>query len=97
MTKCQPVELSGCQAGAFPVFLYLGLLFLSGINDGGAADLGDLAALPVERPAADLIPNDILDEKHPPVEPQGQLVKELNVLQHVVIGVAVGMEAAAGI
>ena len=59
----------------------LGLLLLRGIDNGGAAHLGDFAALPVERPAADLIPQNILEEKQPPVEAQGQFVKQLDVLK----------------
>lgn len=67
---------------------YLCLFLLSSIDDGSAADFGDLPPLPVERPAADLISNHILYEEHSPIKPQGQLVKQLYVLQHVVIGVA---------
>jgi hypothetical protein len=68
---------------------YLGLFLLCGVDYGGAAHLSDLTALPIERPAADLIPDHVLDEEHTAVEPQRELVKQLNVLQHVVIGVAV--------
>lgn len=68
--------------------LNLGLLLLCGINDGGAADLSNLASLAVERPAADLVPDDVLDEQHAAVEAQGELVEQLNVFQHVVIRVA---------
>ena len=60
---------------------HLGLLLLCGIDNGGAAHLGDFAALPVERPAADLVPQNILEEKQPPVEAQGQFVKQLDVLK----------------
>lgn len=60
---------------------HLGLLLLRGIDNGGAAHLGDLSALPVERPAADLIPQDILEEEQPPMEAQGQFVKQLDVLK----------------
>ena len=65
-----------------------GLFLLRGVDDGGAAHLGDLAALPVERPAADLVSDHVLDEEHTAVEAKGELVKQLNVLQHVVIRVA---------
>lgn len=41
---------------------YLGLLLLSGIDDGGTTDFSNLAALPVKGPAADFVPNDILYE-----------------------------------
>lgn len=67
---------------------YLCLFFLGRINDGGTADLSDLPPLPVERPAADLVADHVFDEEHPPVEPQGELIKELDVLQHVVVRVA---------
>lgn len=67
---------------------YLSLLLLGGVDDGGAAHFGDLAALAVEGPAADLVPDDVLDEEHASVEPQRQLVEELDVLQHVVVRVA---------
>ena len=67
---------------------YLGLLLLRGVDDGGATHLGDLAALTVERPAADLVSDHVLDEEHTAVEAKGELVKQLNVLQHVVIRVA---------
>lgn len=63
----------------------LDLLLLHGIDNGGAAHLSDFATLPVERPAADLIPQDILEEEQSPVEPQGQFVKQLDVLKKVVI------------
>lgn len=60
---------------------HLGLLLLRSIDNGGTAHLGDFAALPVERPAADLVPQDILEEEQPPVEAQGQLVEQLDVLK----------------
>lgn len=65
--------------------LHLGLLLLRGVDDGGATHLRDFAALPVERPAADLVPQHVLEEEQPPVEAQGQLVKQLDVLKEVVI------------
>lgn len=72
---------------------YLGLLLLCGIHNGGAAHLCQLTALAIERPAADLVPNDILDEEHAAIEAQGQLVKQFNVLQQVIIRVAEKPEA----
>lgn len=63
------------------------MLLLRGIHYGGAADLGQLPALAIERPAADFIPYDILNEEDSAVEAEGELVKELNVLQQVVIRV----------
>lgn len=67
---------------------HLGLLLLRGIHNGGAAHLCQLATLAVEGPAADLIANDVLDEEDAAVEAQGELVKQLDVFQQVVVGVA---------
>lgn len=39
---------------------HLGLLLLCSIDYGGAAHFGDFSALPVERPAANLVTQDIL-------------------------------------
>lgn len=68
--------------------LYLGLLLLGGVHDGGAAHLCQLPTLPVEGPAADLITDDVFDEEHATVEAQGELVEQLDVFQQVVVGVA---------
>lgn len=70
---------------------YLGLLLLRGVDDGRAADLGQLAALTVKGPAADLVSNHVFDEEDAAVEAKRQPVKELDVLQHVVVGVAAEM------
>lgn len=57
-----------------------------GIDDGFAADLCDLLGVAVECPAADLSSSDyVLDELYPLPKPHRQLVKELYVLQEVVI------------
>ncbi len=64
------------------------LLLLSGVDYRRAAHLCNLPALAVKGPATNLITNHILDEKHSAIEPQRQLVKQLNVLQHVIIRVA---------
>lgn len=76
---------------------YLCLLLLCGIHDGGAAHLCQLATLAIERPAADFITNDILDEEHTAIESQGQLVKQLNVFQQVIIRVAEKTKGPAGL
>lgn len=68
--------------------LNLCLLLLSGVDYRRAAHLCNLPALAVKGPATNLITNHILDEKHSAIEPQRQLVKQLNVLQHVIIRVA---------
>ena len=49
---------------------YLCLLLLSGVDNGCAAHFCNLTALAIERPAADLIANHVLDEEHSAVEPQ---------------------------
>lgn len=66
---------------------HLGLLLLSGVHNGGAADLGQLASLPVERPAANLIPDHVFDEEDAAVEAERQPVEQLDVLQQVVVRV----------
>lgn len=78
-----------CQhALGAPNSSYFGLLLLRGVDDGGATDLRNFSALAVKRPAADLIPDDVLYEQDPPVEAQGEFIKELDVLQHIVIRIA---------
>lgn len=79
----QPSHLAPPSAGP-----YLCLLLLSGVDDGGAADLGDLAALAVEGPAADFVPNDVLYEQDPSVKAQRQLIKQFDVFQHIVVRIA---------
>lgn len=66
---------------------YLGLLLLGSVDDGGAAHLRDLPALTVKRPAADLISDHVFNEEHTPIKAQRELIKQLDVLQHVVIRV----------
>lgn len=85
-TGLQLADHPHCQAEGDPT--HLGLFLLCGVYDGGAANLCQLAALTVERPTADLVANDILDEEHAAVEAQGELVKQLDVFQQVVIRVA---------
>lgn len=67
---------------------YLCLFLLSGVDDGGTADLGDLAALAIEGPAADFVPNDVLYEQDPSIKAQRQLIKQFNVFQHIVVRIA---------
>lgn len=76
---------------------HLGLLLFRGVHNGGAAHLCQLTALAVEGPAADLIADDVLDEEHAAVEAQGELVKQLDVFQQVVIRVAEKPTRAAGL
>lgn len=72
------------------LFIYLCLLLFCGINNRCTAHFSNLTPLAVKGPATDLIADHIFDEQHPAVEPQRELVKELNVFQHVVIRIAVG-------
>lgn len=64
---------------------YLCVLLLSGIDNGCAADFGELAALSIKGPATDLITDHVLQEENTAVVAQGQFLKQLNVLQEVVI------------
>lgn len=73
------------------IFVYFGLFLLSGINDGGTANLSDLASLSVKGPAADFVSEHVFNEKHSPVKAQPQFIKQLNVLQQVVIRVTGGV------
>lgn len=68
---------------------YLSLLFFCGIHNGSAAHFCNLPTLAVKRPTADLISNHVFDEQDSAVEPQRELVKQLDVFQHVVIRIAV--------
>lgn len=67
---------------------YFRLLFFRGIDDGSATHFCNLAAFTVERPAADLIPEHVFDKQHTAVESKHEFVKQLDVLQQVVIRVA---------
>lgn len=71
-----------CQA-------YFGLLLLCGVDNGSAAYFSNLAAFPIERPTADLIPKHIFDKQDPAIKSEHEFVKQFNVLQQVIIGVAV--------
>ena len=74
---------------------HLGVFLVCAVNNGSAADLGHFDRVPKKGPAADLLAaDDILDEKNPLPEPQGQLVEELHVLQQVVVGVATVTEVS---
>lgn len=72
---------------------HLGLLLLCGIDDRGAADLGQLAALTVKGPTADLVSDHVFDEEDAAVEAERQSVKQLNVLQQVVVRVTAKTKA----
>lgn len=68
--------------------VYFGLLFLCCVDDGGAAHFCNLAAFPVEGPTADLVPQHVFDEQDAAVKAEHQFVKQLNVLQQVIIRIA---------
>lgn len=87
--------LTGLNTGrvSFPA-PYLGLLLLRGVDDGGAAHLGDLPALAVKRPAADLVSDHVFNEEHAAVKAQRELIEQLDVLQHVVVRVTGDSEMA---
>lgn len=72
---------------------HLGLLLLRGVDDGGAADLRQLATLTVKRPAADLISDHVFDKEDAAVEAERQPIEQLNVLQQVVVRVTVETKA----
>lgn len=74
---------------AFSRYIHLSLLLFCGIHNGGATHFCNLPALAIKRPTADLVPNHVFDEQDPAVESQRQLVKQLDVFQHVVIRIAV--------
>lgn len=61
--------------------LYLGLLLLCGIHYGGTTDFSKFPTLSIERPAADFIPYNILDEKNSAIESERKFVKQFYVLQ----------------
>ncbi|TNN83465.1 hypothetical protein EYF80_006446 [Liparis tanakae] len=58
-------------------------------DDGSAAHFSNLAAFPIERPTADLIPKHIFDKQDAAIKSEHEFVKQFNVLQQVIIGVAV--------
>lgn len=64
---------------------HLGLLLLCGVDDGGAADLSQLATLTVKGPAADLVSDHVFDKQDAAVEAERQPVEQLDVLQQVVV------------
>lgn len=64
---------------------HLGLLLLCGIDDGGAADLSQLATLTIKGPAADFVSYHVFDEEDAAVEAKRQPVEQLYVLQQVVV------------
>ena len=64
------------------------MLLVCAVDDGCAADLGLFMSHRVERPAADLLtPDHVLDEEDAFVEAQRETVKQLQVLQKIIIGI----------
>lgn len=66
---------------------HLSLFLLCGVEDGGAAHLGQFTSLSVEGPAADLVSYHVSDEEDAAVEAEWQPVEQLDVLQQVVVWV----------
>ena len=65
---------------------YLCIFPIGGVDNGRAADLCNPLTMAVEAPAADLVGSDhVLDEEDPVGEAETQFVKELNVLEDVVV------------
>lgn len=64
-----------------PTSSYLCVFSVSGVDNGGAADLRQLLAMSIERPQTNFIgANHVLDEQNSSTESQRQAVKKLNVL-----------------
>ena len=73
------------------------MFLVRAVNYGGAAHLWDLLSVSIEGPAADLLaPDDVLHEQDATVESQRQLVKQLDVLQQVVVRIAENNDADRG-
>ena len=67
--------------------LDLGLLLLGRVDNAGAADLGELASVAVEVPAADLLgAGRVLDEVNARLELGRHALEQLDVLEQVVVG-----------
>lgn len=74
--------------------LNLCVLSISRIDNWFTAHFRHLPSVTVEGPATDLAPsNNVLHELDPTAKPHRELVKELNVLQEVVIRVAMSKQA----
>lgn len=86
--QSKPEDYITAKIYEYDKHIYLCLLLFCGINNGGAADFSNFTPLPIKWPTADLISNHVFDEEYSPVEPQRQLVKQLNIFQHVVIRIA---------
>lgn len=67
---------------------YFGLFFLCRIDNGSAAHFCNLAAFTIERPTADLISKHVFDKQDAAIKSKHEFVKQLNVLQQVIIRVA---------
>ena len=64
------------------------MFFVGAVDDRRTANFGNLPTVSIVRPTADLLAADhILDEHNTAVETQRQLVKQLDVLEQVVVRV----------
>ena len=72
---------------------YLGIFPVGGIHNCSAANLTNPFPMTIKTPTANFVgTNDILDEKYTTTKSKGELVKQLNVFEEVVVrrtGVAV--------
>jgi hypothetical protein len=67
--------------------LHLRVLSVGRVDDAGAADLSDFLPISIKHPARDFTrPNHVLNEENPSREAKTQLVKQLDVLQQIVVG-----------
>lgn len=80
-TMSYPTDLLQTIIDKWVQLLYLGLLLLCGIHYRGTTDFSKFPTLSIERPAADFIPYDILNEKNSAIESEREFVKQFYVLQ----------------
>lgn len=80
-TMRYPTDLLQTIIDKWVQLLYLGLLLLCGIHYRGTTDFSKFPTLSIERPAADFIPYDILNEKNSAIESEREFVKQFYVLQ----------------
>ena len=75
-TMHYPTDLLQTIIDKWVQLLYLGLLLLCGIHYRGTTDFSKFPTLSIERPAADFIPYDILNEKNSAIESEREFVKQ---------------------
>jgi hypothetical protein len=68
------------------VKFHLGVFPISGVHNGGAANLCYLFTVAVKTPAAYFCgADDVFDEKHSATESQREFVEQLDVLQQIIV------------